>query len=62
VGLIFHRKLGARVQSGDTIVTVHAPAQFSNKERMAELETVFHESIEITGVRKPVPKLVMEVI
>lgn len=62
VGLIFHRKLGAKVQAGDTLVTVHAPAAFAAKERMGELEASFQAAIEISAVRKPVPKLVLEVI
>jgi pyrimidine-nucleoside phosphorylase len=62
VGMIFHRKLGARVQSGDPLVTVHASQAFSNREKMSELETLFQDSIEITGTRKPIPKLILEVI
>ena len=62
VGLMFHRKLGAKVQAGDTIVTVHAPAAYASKEKMNELEASFQAALEITAVRKPVPKLVMEVL
>ena len=62
VGMLFHRKLGAKVQAGDTIATVYAPAVFSAKERMNELEASFQAAIEITAVRKPVPKLVLETL
>jgi pyrimidine-nucleoside phosphorylase len=62
VGLVFHRKLGSKVQAGDTIATVHAPAAFAAKERMTEIETMFQNAVEIAAVRKPVPKLVLEVI
>lgn len=60
VGLIFHKKLGARVQSGEPLVTVHLPGQTSEKIKLLELETLFQNSVEITGARKPVPKLVLE--
>jgi pyrimidine-nucleoside phosphorylase len=56
VGMVFHRKLGSFVQAGDPILTVHAPARMDVKN----LEAQFHESIEITNARKPVPKLVFE--
>ena len=62
MGLLFHRKLGAKIQAGDTLVTVHAPAAFASKERMAELEAGLQAAIEITAVRKPVPKLVLEAL
>lgn len=62
VGLIFHRKLGAKVSVGDRLVTVHAPASFASRERMAELEASFHQAVEIAAVRKPVPKLILETI
>ena len=62
VGLVFHRKLGAKVHASDTLVTVHAPAAYAIKERMSELEATFQEAIEITAVRKPVPKLVLEAL
>ncbi len=62
VGLLFHRKLGAKVQPGDTLVTVHAPQAFAARERMSELEAAFQAAIEITATRKPVPKLVQEAL
>jgi pyrimidine-nucleoside phosphorylase len=56
VGLIFHRKLGSRVQTGDPLVTVFA----ADRSGLGDLETLFQDAIEITGARKPVPKLIFE--
>lgn len=56
VGLAFHKKLGNKVQAGEPLVTVYS----NEKTDLASLETRFHESIEISGTRKPVPKLVFE--
>ena len=56
VGLAFHKKLGSRVQPGEPIVTVYA----NEGTDLNILETRFHESVEISGIRKPVPKLVFE--
>lgn len=58
VGLIFHKKLGSRVNVGEPLVTVYA----SEKTDLTSLETRFKEAIEITGARKAVPKLILEVI
>jgi thymidine phosphorylase len=62
VGLIFHRKLGAKVAAGDRLVTVHAPAAYASRDKVAELEVSLYQAIEIAAVRKPVPKLVLETI
>ncbi len=56
VGLAFHKKLGAAVQAGEPIVTVYAP----EKVKLTELEAMFHDAVEISGARKPVPKLIYE--
>ena len=56
VGFIFHKKLGARVASGEALVTVHASASTD----LAALEARFRAAVEITASRKPVPKLVLE--
>jgi pyrimidine-nucleoside phosphorylase len=56
VGMIFHRKLGVKLQSGDAIATVFAPSGFD----LAHLESKLTDAIEISGQRKPVPKLVLE--
>ena len=56
VGMLFHKKLGARVQPGDTLVTVHA----SENTDVRAIEMHIGSAIEISGVRKPVPKLVFE--
>ncbi len=58
VGLVFHRKLGSRVKPGDPIVTVHS----RESAPLRELEEAFHGALEISGTRKPVPKLISEVI
>lgn len=62
VGLIFHRKLGAKTAAGDRLVTVHAPAAYASRDKVAELEASLHQAIEIAAARKPVPKLVIETI
>jgi len=58
VGLLFHKKLGGQVKIGDQIVTVLAP----ETQKMDDLEAFFHESIEISPSRKPIPKLLLETI
>lgn len=58
VGLIFHKKLGARVKAGDAIVTVHS----QKTTELAALEELFQQSIEITSVRKAVPELIFELL
>jgi pyrimidine-nucleoside phosphorylase len=56
VGMVFHRKLGSRIDAGDAIVTVHAPASGPDLE---ELERRFHQALEISPQRKPVPRLIL---
>jgi len=56
VGMIFHKKLGNKVQSGEPLVTIYA----NEKTDLNPLEALFHETVEITGARKPVPKLIFE--
>jgi pyrimidine-nucleoside phosphorylase len=56
VGFVFHRKLGARVQPGDPIATVYA----RKESGLDHLEEKFLSAIEISGSRKPVPKLILE--
>jgi len=56
VGLLFHKKLGARVQAGEPLVTVHA----SDQANLAELEERFLGAVTVSDVRKPVPKLIFE--
>jgi len=58
-GLVFHRKLGAKVKEGDLIVDAYIPTELAqNASRMQALESWFHESIRIERVRKPIPSLV----
>jgi pyrimidine-nucleoside phosphorylase len=59
VGLLFHRKPGAAVKPSDPIATVYLPER---EVPLGELEQQFHAAIEITGTRKPVPKLILEVM
>ena len=61
VGFVFHRKLGATIKTGDPLVTVYLPEKLRGAA-LAPLEESFHESVDITRARKPVPKLILEVI
>lgn len=56
VGMIFHKKLGGKIQVGEPLVTVYA----RHSAGLEDLETQLHQSLEITGTRQPVPKLVFE--
>jgi len=56
VGMAFHRKLGAKINPGDPIATVHAPEMFSG---MDALERAFDDAVGITEARRPVPKLIV---
>jgi pyrimidine-nucleoside phosphorylase len=56
VGLIFHKKLGAHLEKGDVLATVH----YRNPDTLQELERRFQASITITGVRKAVPQLILD--
>jgi pyrimidine-nucleoside phosphorylase len=58
VGLVFHRKLGALVKTGEPIATVYARSD----TLLQPLEEAFQGAIEITRARKPVPKLVFELL
>lgn len=56
VGFVFQKKLGAKVQAGDALVTVH----YSDPESLQALEERFHQAIEIGSTRKAVPKLIVD--
>jgi pyrimidine-nucleoside phosphorylase len=56
VGFVFQKKLGAKVQVGDPLVTVH----YTNAEAIPALEERFHQAIEIGTARKAVPKLIVD--
>jgi pyrimidine-nucleoside phosphorylase len=58
VGLVFHAKLGTRLQTGDPIATAFVPAKFD----IGSIEKTFYDSLEITGSRKPVPRLILETL
>lgn len=59
VGLVFHKKLGAKVKVGEPIATVFASAAITG-EQLAAIEADFHKGIQIKETRKTVPKLVLE--
>ena len=61
VGLVFNRKLGSRVAAGDPLATAHLPTSLA-PDALAAIERLFHDSVEIGGSRKPVPKLVLGVV
>lgn len=62
VGMIFHKKLGSKVNVGEPIVTVHAPEKLPLGGTLKDLEARFHEIIEIQSTRKTAPKMVLETI
>ena len=61
VGLLFHRKLGARLKPGDPIVTALVNPSTS-EEKLAELEQRFLDSVQIQSTRKNSPKLILETL
>lgn len=58
VGFTFHKKLGAKVSSGDPIVTAYLPDGID----LEAWERRFHRAVTISPQRKPVPKLIMETL
>jgi pyrimidine-nucleoside phosphorylase len=56
VGMVFHKKLGSRIQVGEPIATIYAQETMD----LTEMEQQFHQSIEITKARKPVNQLIFE--
>lgn len=58
VGFFFHKKLGAKLSSGDVVVTAHLP----NGADVAALEKRFFSAFQISPQRKPVPKLIMDTL
>ncbi len=61
VGWVFQRKLGSRVKAGDSVVSAWLP-ETAPAEQISEWEREFWRSVEIRSQRKPVPKLIREVI
>jgi pyrimidine-nucleoside phosphorylase len=57
VGFFFHKKLGSLVRAEDTLVTVFMS---SHKMDLALIEEHLHQSIKISQVKKPAPKLIIE--
>jgi pyrimidine-nucleoside phosphorylase len=64
VGLLFHKKLGAQIKAGEPLVTllIDKTQIGKNPKIVNELETSFFNSVAITPSRKPVKKLVLEVM
>lgn len=58
VGLVFHKKLGAKLSTGDVVVTAHLPKGI---DAMA-FEKRFFSAVQISPQRKPVPKLIMDTL
>lgn len=58
VGMIFQKKIGAKVKAGEPLVSVH----YTNPEILPDLERRFQDAIEISGARKAAPKLILEQI
>jgi pyrimidine-nucleoside phosphorylase len=58
VGMIFHKKLGSKVQMNEPLVTLYSQKNID----LTHLESLFHQSIEISSTRKSVPKLIFEII
>jgi len=58
VGLIFHKKLGAKITAGETIVTAYLPDGLD----IPAWEKRFFAAITISPQRKPVPKLILETL
>jgi pyrimidine-nucleoside phosphorylase len=57
VGFWFHRKLGDKVNVGDTLITLHY-----NKNLPEEIKEQCLQAISIQAERKPVPKLILDVM
>lgn len=60
VGMKFHKKLGSSLKAGDPLVTVWANPKSENI--LHALENRFQDAIEISAIRKTVPRLVLEVV
>lgn len=60
VGIIFHKKLGARVNIGETLATLHVR---TTQEKVAKNEWVtrLQECYTVSATRKPLPTLVRKV-
>ena len=61
VGWVFQKKLGARVKIGEPVVWSWLPEAASTSQ-VASWEKEFWASVEIRPQRKPVPKLIREVV
>ncbi|MED4400795.1 pyrimidine-nucleoside phosphorylase [Metabacillus fastidiosus] len=53
VGIELHKKVGDRVEQGDTLVTIH-----SNRENVEDVKKKLYESIKISGTHIQAPPLI----
>lgn len=58
VGLVFHKKLGAKVKAGDPIVTAYLPKDWKNHPLLPNIDQELLRAISISKSRKAIPKLV----
>lgn len=61
VGLLFCRKLGEKINTGEALVKVYAKPDLSETTRKA-IEARILSAIQIQGSRKTVPKLILETL
>ena len=57
VGLVLHKKLGSKINTGETLATAYLPS----KKGSSSLENLFHQSIHIRRGRKNRPTLVTDI-
>lgn len=58
VGFYFNKKLGAKVSTGDSVVTAYLPHGLDN----GAWEKRFQAAVTVSPQRKPVPKLIIETL
>ncbi len=61
VGMVFHQKLGSKVQAGSPMVTLYAK-ESTDLSHAGAVMTQLSQSIEVSAAKKPVPKLILEKI
>lgn len=61
VGILFHKKLGAKIMKGQNLFTLYGPKN-ATADELKEFELSIQKSITIKPSRKPVPKLIYDVI
>lgn len=58
VGIIFHKKLGSKVEKGDVLATLYIPSHLSDDDIEAKLKKL----IKISSLQKRAPKLIGELL